>query len=376
MSDDVTDIVEQTGAPSALELSDEDFLNAPFPSAEGSEESDDDVITDEGDTDDLDEPDEEAESDDADPDGDPDSDDEGEPETSETDEDTSEVEAEDNNSDTNELDYKAEYEKLLAPFKANGRDIKVDSVDEAIQLMQMGANYNKKMSALKPNLKLLKTLENNGLLSEAKINYLIDLEKKNPEAIKQLIKESGIDPLDIDLNSDAEYTPNTYTVDDKRVELDSVLEEIKDTPVFNDTIDVISNKWDEASRQVIVDNPFVIRLINEHIQNGVYAQITGIMEKRRMLGQLEGMSDIEAYKHIGDELFAAPTPPPPAVNAPTEETPRFVKKPVSKTPDPKIADRKKAASLTKSAPAAASEEFNPLALSDDEFEKLMNKQYF
>ena len=59
-----------------------------------------------------------------------------------------------------ELDYKAEYEKLLKPFKANGRDIQVGSVDDAIALMQMGANYNKKMAALKPNMKLLKMLEN------------------------------------------------------------------------------------------------------------------------------------------------------------------------------------------------------------------------
>ena len=53
------------------------------------------------------------------------------------------------------VDYKTEYERLLAPFKANGRDISVKGVDDAITLMQMGANYNKKMAALKPNLKLL-----------------------------------------------------------------------------------------------------------------------------------------------------------------------------------------------------------------------------
>ena len=97
-------------------------------------------------------------------------------------------------SETNEeikVDYKAEYDRLVAPFKANGREITVKSVDDAIALMQMGANYNKKMSALKPNLKLMKLLENNGLLDETKIGFLIDLEKKNPDAINKLIKDSG-----------------------------------------------------------------------------------------------------------------------------------------------------------------------------------------
>ena len=91
-----------------------------------------------------------------------------------------------------EPDYKAEYLRLLAPFKANGKEIAVSTVDDAISLMQMGANYNKKMAGLKPSLKMLKLLENSGLLSEEKISYLIDLEKKNPAAINKLIKDSGI----------------------------------------------------------------------------------------------------------------------------------------------------------------------------------------
>ena len=76
---------------------------------------------------------------------------------------------------TSAIDYEVEYKRLLAPFKANGREISVKSVDDAVTLMQMGANYNKKMAALKPSLKLMKLLENNGLLSEEKISYLIEI---------------------------------------------------------------------------------------------------------------------------------------------------------------------------------------------------------
>ena len=38
--------------------------------------------------------------------------------------------------------------KLFAPFKANGRELKIESVEEAVALMQMGANYSKKMAGL------------------------------------------------------------------------------------------------------------------------------------------------------------------------------------------------------------------------------------
>ena len=43
------------------------------------------------------------------------------------------------------VDYKALYEQVTAPFKANGKTISIQSVEEATQLMQMGANYTKKM---------------------------------------------------------------------------------------------------------------------------------------------------------------------------------------------------------------------------------------
>jgi hypothetical protein len=271
------------------------------------------------------------------------------------------------------IDYKAEYMKVLAPFKANGKEIKVDSVDEAIQLMQMGANYTKKMSGLKPHMKLLKMLENNSLLEESKLNYLIDLDKKNPDAIRNLIKESGIDPLDIDTSDKTSYKPQSYTVDEREIELDSVLEGIQHTDSYGKTVDLISNKWDEASRKIIVQNPQVIQVINEHMSNGIYAQIDAVMTKERALGRLNGKSDIEAYREIGDRIFAqGGFAQQPAVKEPAKPTPK-----PKKQADPKVVNRKKAAAPTKTAPTsqAKDSDFNPLSMSDDEFDKLVASKF-
>ena len=141
---------------SFLEMSDEDIMNYDPSLLEDKEEE-------------LDEPEEadETEDDDAEDSTEDESDDsEGETEGSD-----STVDVEDEVTDSKEevtttdtIDYKAEYERLTQSFKANGKEIAVANVDEAISLMQMGANYNKKMAALKPNLKLLKLLENNKLL--------------------------------------------------------------------------------------------------------------------------------------------------------------------------------------------------------------------
>ena len=267
------------------------------------------------------------------------------------------------------VDYKAEHDKLLSPFRANGKDIQVDNVDDAITLMKMGANYNKKMQGLKPNLKLIKMLENNGLLDESKISHLIDLSKKNPDAIKKLIKDSGIDPLDIDVKDDAEYTPNTYTVDDKEVELDTVLSGISDSPKFKDTIDIISNKWDEPSKTMLVDNPGIISVINQHVELGIYDKISAVVDKERMLGKLNGLNDLQAYKQVGDAINAQG-----GFGSKPESTLKTVTKATTekKPDDTKLKNRKKAASHTKSTTAKkGNTSFNPLALSDEDFEKEM-----
>ena len=275
------------------------------------------------------------------------------------------------------VDYKSEYERLLAPFKANGRDISVKGVDDAITLMQMGANYNKKMAALKPNLALLKMLENNGLLSEEKINFLIDLEKRNPEAINKLIKDSGIDPMDLDAEKASGYKPTTYRVDEREVELDSVLDEIQETPSYNRTLEIVSKEWDAKSKQTIADSPQLLKVINSHVQSGIYDLISKEIESERVFGRLNGLSDIEAYRQIGDTIQARG-----GFDHLGRQGQQAPVKPVVVQPKPKVADedkikeKKRAASSTN--PAAAStapKDFNPLSLSDAEFNKLIKSDY-
>jgi len=275
---------------------------------------------------------------------------------------------------TEEIDYKAAYTKLFTPFNANGKKITVDTVDDAISLMQMGANYSKKMAALKPNFKLMKLLENNGLMSEEKIGYLIDLEKKNPEAISKLVKDSGLDPMDLDADKASGYKPNTYTVDEREMELDVVLDEIQGTSTYNRTLDLVSTKWDGPSKQIIASTPQLLKVINDHMQSGIYDVISQEVDKERMFGRLNGLSDIDAYKKVGDAVQArggfnhlsSQNPQKQVIAAPRP----------SKVDEDKLRDKKRAASSTKPAVASMpSKDFNPLAMSDEEFSKHVNKQF-
>ena len=284
-----------------------------------------------------------------------------------------EKQAEKAEKETQAVDYEAEYKRLLAPFKANGREIQVKSVDDAVALMQMGANYNKRMAALKPNLKMLKLLENNGLLSEEKISYLIDLEKKNPAAINKLVKDSGLDPMDLDAEKAGEYKPKIHSVDDREIDLDTVLDEIQETPTYTQTLEIVSKKWDGASKQTIASTPQLLKVINDHVANGIYDLINQEVERERMFGRLNGLSDIEAYRRVGDAINARGGFNHLVSNQGKPNQEPVVVQPKPKAPaDDKLNEKRRAASSTKPAnvSTAAASDFNPLALSDEEFSKL------
>ena len=365
------DLVEEN---SLLEMSDEEIMNldpttlAAAPQEEGQEEEEEEVPAGESEPEDDDEPageevtpegeDELAKVEDAGKD-------------SPASEEKAEEEAEP--APKEETDYKAEYQKILAPFSANGKQMQVQSAEEAITLMQMGANYNKKMAALKPNLKLLKLLENNGLLSEEKLSFLIDLDKKNPDAITKLVKDSGLDPLEMDV-SKSDYKPNTYTVHDREVELDSVLSDIQDTPTYSKTISIVGNKWDGESKKIIVENPQLIKVINDHMANGVFDLISNEVDRQRALNRLNGVSDIEAYRLVGDEMHNRGALRP--ASQPAQKVPGTVREPVPTKPAAQNQDtrsKKLAASTPKAAaPVKNDPDFNPLAMSDEDFAKIGN----
>lgn len=277
------------------------------------------------------------------------------------------------------VDYKAEHDKLLAPFKANGRDIRVENVDEAIRLMQMGANYNRKMAALKPNLAILKMLENNNLLSPEKIGFLIDLDKKNPEAISKLVKDSGVDPLDISVEKAGDYKPGNHGVNEAEVELDTVLDELKDSPKLTETLDLVGRQWDVKSRQLIAAQPQLLKVLNGHMESGVFDLVATELERKKLFGGLHGLSDLEAYRQVGDEMASsgkfdhmqkrAGQPAPAGQQTPVVKT--VVTPAPKKADDSKREEQRRAAAPAKVAAPAGKlpADFNPLALSDEEFAK-------
>lgn len=274
--------------------------------------------------------------------------------------------------ETKPIDYQAFYSEIMKPFKANGREIKLNSPEEAIRLMQMGAGYGRKLQDLQPHLKTIRMLEKNSLLDEGKLSYLIDLSLRKPDAIKKLIKDSGIDPLDLNMDDAVTYCPTNHSVTDEEVSFDSALKDLKSSPGGLETIREINTKWDPVSKKAIYESPQILEVIQSQRENGIYDQINSEIDRQKLLGHIKPNTPfLESYKIAGDYLqtnnlfqittaTVQPDKPTPVILA-TRAAP--VKSEV------KNSEKAQAAAPTQATSRKASETKNPLDMADDDFLK-------
>lgn len=217
-------------------------------------------------------------------------------------------------------------------IQANGKKIELRSAEEAIRLIQMGANYTVKMQQLSPALRIVKMLENNNLLDETKVSHLIDLDQKNPGAIQKLLADSKFDPLSADKAAADSYKPGEHGVSDAEMRFNQAVDDLIELPGGSEFLGEITKQWDPASKQALWDEPVLLDTLNRQRANGMYATITGEIQRLTVLGQIPaGTPFLQAYKAVGDMLHeqgklvpatpAGSTETPPATITPPVVTP-------------------------------------------------------
>lgn len=249
-----------------------------------------------------------------------------------------ETEAEESGSDNTEL-----LEEVLAPLKHRGSEFKPKDIEEARRLMSMGLDYARKTKELKDQRKYLKMLDNHELLDESKLSFAIDLLKGDKDAIAQLVQNNGIDVME--LEEGKEYTPSNHAVSANEVELDDVIESIRSTESFTDTMNIVNN-WDESSKRELASKPQLLAVMNEHKSNGVYAMIDAEIQRERMIGGLAGLSDVEAYQAMGNKLFQQGKFGDAQPQAPAQEPKKVIRKPKAKADDKQLQDKRRKANAT------------------------------
>lgn len=264
------------------------------------------------------------------------------------------------------INYEEFYNKIVKqPLKANGKSIQLRSPEEAIQLMQMGANYTKKMQAIAPYKKTLIMLENNGLLDEEKLSFLIDLDKRNPEAIKKLLKDANIDPMEIDTSEEPKYQSGRHRVSDEEAGFVSTLNDLKQESDGAQTINLL-NSWDDKSKEMLWKDPTIMTAIHEQRHNGVFEVISAEVERRKALGQIPAeVPFLQAYHAVGHDMLRQKQ------QEVQQKVTKIVKR---KAPIVSNNEKARAAASTRTSQKQPKKFVNPLAMSDDEFLKQMENR--
>lgn len=274
-----------------------------------------------------------------------------------------------------EIDYKGFYESVTKPFVANGKEVQVNNPDDMIRLMQQGAGFHKKMASLKPMQRYNKLLEDNGLLDETQLGYLIDLHQKKPEAIARLVKDSGIDLYDFDLGKGDSYSPQVNVSTDQELELNTVLTDLQqNSPSYAKTVNVLGNLWDEPSRKIVAEHPQLIQIIDAQIQDGTYDQVMQYVDYERMMGRLNNVSDLEAYRQIGDQLVQSGRVQKPQADMKTQPVPvPVIPLSTQVSPTPSTVDqRRRAVASPKTNNVDTAVQVDTMQMSDEELLKQFN----
>ena len=219
-----------------------------------------------------------------------------------------------------EPDYKAFYEQVMQPFKANGKEYTLKDAQEAVRLMQQGAGFNKKLQDLAPYRGMIKTLEQNQLLDPDTINLIIDARKGNKQALAKLIGQAQVDPLDLDMDEGAQYRPNNYTVTNEQISFNEALVELKTRPQGQALIDEMAREWDEASQSAMGAEPEVMEILRQQKETGIYGKIKAEVQRQKGLGLIpSNLPFVHAYKKAGDDLVAANALHPKQAQAPQRQ---------------------------------------------------------
>lgn len=219
-----------------------------------------------------------------------------------------------------DVDYEAVYKDIFKPFKANGKDITPRNVEDVVQLMQMGANYTKKMQLMAPLKKAAESLSRADI-KEDDLNFLIDVHKGDKEAIKKLLTKHNVDPMELDLDS-TNYVPKNNIVSDEDVEYSNILDDIRDSlPKIQE---IMTNTWDTKSKEALLKDPNLMRALHEEIAMGRFDNVQAQLEIEKTFGRYRGKSDVEAYIDLVTKLAVkeqSNNQPAPKADAPTKPIP-------------------------------------------------------
>lgn len=240
--------------------------------------------------------------------------------TQEEEEEQPEEEFENDDSETEEINYKAEYDRILAEkqryedfynqatseFVANGKKVKgFTDPKKIIEAQQMAAGFSEKMAGFKKYRPYMNALKEKGILENPdKFNLAMNLLDGDKEAIKKQIKDLNIDPFELDMD-DINYIPSNNLPGKIELALDDIIESANQYGVGQEVTKIISKDWDDESVFELIDDPTSSADLVNHVQSGVYDIVQERIMKKKMTdinGSYGSKTSIQQYREAAIEL--------------------------------------------------------------------------
>lgn len=209
--------------------------------------------------------------------------------------------------DADNVDYQGFYSALTSPIKAAGREIKLETAEEAIRLIQMGADYSRKNEQHKKDRGVVKALEDRGINDPETLGFLADVHAGKPEAIAKLLDKHKVDLFDFDVEQGRDYVPQAAVTPAGVIALDDVLDHLRaNSNTFDQTLGHI-NSWDDHSRSFVTRDPNLIRIIDEEVASGRFAEVDALIQRGKILGTISSDTPyLDAYQMCEKALTPAP----------------------------------------------------------------------
>lgn len=206
-------------------------------------------------------------------------------------------------SENTELSAEEFRELLTKPFKASGREVVFKDPQDILRLMQQGFDYQKKMAGFKPQKRIIKTLEQHGLLDEAKLNQLIELSQGKPEAVAQFLKDRNINTYELPDVEEKPHQYGNYMVDDQRIDFEEKVNELRGSQYGNAVLSFVNSLPDEDFA-TIFSNQSILDDLTFHAQSGLLDDALNQLAADRAVGKVPSdMSALDAYNAISGYLY-------------------------------------------------------------------------
>ena len=191
-------------------------------------------------------------------------------------------------------------------FKARGKERTVKTKEEVESLLAAGYDYQHKTKQLAEHRRTISVLQRHGI-TEADLNKLVAIHKKDPAAIKALVAEADIDPYEFDKEEDAKHTPENVLPSDADLDFQDAVDAIKDSPHFRETADLVAEDFDVESKQFVLANPNILGMLHDLVSQPEYYEAVknevATLERNALIKQPKLQSYFDAIAKLNSENF-------------------------------------------------------------------------